>query len=142
MQRRRTAEAERLLRADVDRLQVGFRDVRAAHDVRRQQHDDVGLRDLFVVAREQLLQHRHVNGAGESLQRSRSSSRSRPASRFDSPSRSRSRVLTLRDAERRDVHAADVDVRAARAVLDVQVEQDVVLERHARRHLDVDADVL
>ncbi len=47
--------AEGLLRADVDRPQIRFGDLRTAHDVRRQQHDDVGLGDRLVVVREELL---------------------------------------------------------------------------------------
>ena len=48
----------------------------------------------------------------------------------------------LARAERRIVRAGDVHVGAARAALDVQVDQDVAVERHARRDVDVDADRL
>ena len=42
-QRRRPAQPDVLLRADVHRRQVVDRQLVRPHDVRRQQHDDVGL---------------------------------------------------------------------------------------------------
>ena len=110
-------------------------------DARRQQHDDVGLRDVVVVGREQASAGSAAAAARESRAATRrSSSRSRPASRFDSPSRSRSRVCTFREPNDGRFWPAMLMSRAERAVLDEQVEDDVALERHARRHLDVDAD--
>src|SRR6185295_3304137 len=125
---RRAAETERLLRADVDRLEIRLGDVGAADDVRREQHDDVGLRDRLVVAREQLLQHGHANGARETLERL--------AFVFAEQARQQVRLAVAQAqldvdfavAERRDVDARDHHVLAARVVDDAQVEDDLVVE--------------
>ena len=63
--RRPAAEARVLARADVDRRHVVGRQPVRPDDPRRQQHDDVGLRDLVVVGREELLEDRHVDRARE-----------------------------------------------------------------------------
>ena len=101
-ERRRSADAQR---CPATRCKIGFRSASVisgrADDVRRQQHHDVGLADAVVVVREQLLQDRHMDRAGKSVSALRSSSRSSPASRFDSPSRRRSRVVDLPRSERR-----------------------------------------
>ena len=113
------------------------------HDVRRQQHDDVGLRSCSSLLPRTAASGRHVNRARETRAATCvSSSRSRPASRFDSPSRRRRRVVTLRVPNDGHVDAGDVDVGACASCCRRQVEDDVAFERHARRHVDVDADVL
>ena len=70
----------------------------------------------------------------------RSSSRNNPASRFDSPSRSRKPGGHLARNERRQALPGDDDVTTAGAVLEREVEHDVAFVGHARRHLDDDAD--
>ena len=96
-ERRRPADAEVLLRPDVDRPQIRFGDLVRPHDVRRQQHHDVGLVDLV----SSLLENSCFStgtwiAPGKPGQRlALVLSAAGPASRFDSPSRSRSRVVDL-----------------------------------------------
>ena len=68
-ERRRSADAEVLLRSDVNRPQIQFGQLLRAHDARRQQHDDFGLLARDVVAREELPEERQVDRAGKSLAR-------------------------------------------------------------------------
>ena len=88
------------------------------------------------------LQHRHVNRARKPVQRSPFvfAEQAGQQVRFAVAQPQPRRHFAV--AERRDVDAADVDVAAARVVDDGDVEQDVAFERHARRHVDVHADVL
>ena len=73
----------------------------------------------------------------------RCSSRSRPASSVDSPSRSRSFVPTLRELNDGTSCPADADAGPERAALDDEaVEHDLPFVGHPRRHLEVDADGL
>ena len=107
------------------------------------QHHDVGLIDLLIVAREQLAEDRHVDRRpGTRATPCVRLLRSRPASRFDSPSRSRSRVVTSRLPNDGMFDAGDDDVAFARA-------GDAVTSRRMspsgvtrRRHVHSDADVL
>ena len=141
-ERRRPAEAEVLLRPDVNRPEICLRNIRRADDTRRHQHDDVGLGNLLVVIREQLLQHRYVDRAREPVQRASLvlAQQTGQQIRFTIVQAKPRRHFPV--AEGRDVDAADVDVAAPRVVDDGDVEQDVALERDPRRHVDVDADVL
>ena len=73
----------------------------------------------------------------------RCSSRSSPASSVDSPSRSRSFVVTLRELNDGTSWPATLMLGpSALLSTDERVEHDLPFVRHARRHLEIDADVL
>ena len=142
-ERRRAGEPEVLLRADEDRREVLLRQLVRAHDVRREQHHDVGLDDLLVVRREELLQDRDARRCpGTPLSDLRSFSRSRPASRFDSPSRSRSRVSTLRVKNDGRFCPATFWSGPLALISSVELQDDVAVVGDARLDVEVHADVL
>ena len=95
-QRRRTREAEILIGADINRAEVLHRVLVRADDARRNQHHDVGLADLLIVFENNCRRTGTDITPGNPLNERRSWSCSSPASRCDSPSRSRSLVVTER----------------------------------------------
>ena len=141
-QRRRTAaERQVALRADVDRREIGRPSARAtarsaASAASRCRSGGRWCRCCRTTAASPAC----AEGRESLCSDRRSSSRSSPASRFDSPSRSRSLVVTLRELNAGSAWPAMIDVAAARAVLQREVEHDVAFVGHARRHLDDDAD--
>ena len=138
-----SADAEVLLRSDVNRPEIQFGQLLRAHDPGRQQHDDFGLLAADLVAREDLPEERQMDRAGKSLVTLfMSRCCISPARRLDSPSRRRRRVVSVRWTKDGTVTPATGYVRADGAVVQDQVEDDLAVERDARRHVDVDADVL
>ncbi len=140
-QRRRAAEHRVLRGADVDLLQVPLGQRLRANDVRREQHHDVGLRDLLVVGREELLDHRHVDAAGEPGQRLALVVAQQAGQQVRLAVAQAHARRDLARSERGEVLPPDVDVAPLRAAFDLEVQDDVAVVGHARRHGHVDADL-
>ena len=104
-------KADVLLRADVDRREVLGRQLVRAHDVRRQQHDDVGLVDRVGCGPEERSQHRHVQHAGESGQRFALVVPQQAGEQVRLPFAQPQPRLDLPRSERRHVLAGDADRR-------------------------------
>ena len=140
-QRRRPGQPDVLLRADIHRRQVVDRQLVRPDDVRRQQHHDVGLADLVARRAEERPQARHAHQAdhaGDDLPLIVLEQAGEQVGLALAQPQPR---LHAAGAERRDVLPGDADVRPEVAALDGEVDDDLALVGHTRRHRDVDADV-
>ena len=108
----------------------------------REQHDDLGLIARDVVAREQLLEERQMDRAGKPRDGIRVPLLYQTSEQVGLAvaQAQACRQLALHECGHR--HARDGLVRTERAVVQDQVEDNLAVERHARRHIDVDADIL
>ena len=123
----------------MNRAHVALRQLVRPHDARRQQHDDVGLPDRLVGVSEERAEQRDAEGSGEATERPAVLLTEEPGKQILLAVAETERRLDPARAEGGQRGSRHVDVGAEGAVLDGQLEDDLVLVGHPRRHLDDDA---